>query len=59
MGLKLNVGLLKGLRYKGQGPMLTFVLHRIGELGMAIFINVHMLASFLGGKGGSWHILGG
>lgn len=54
MGLKRNVGLLKGLRYKGQGPMLTFVLHRIGGLGMAIFITVHMLASFLGGKGGSF-----
>ncbi len=52
MGLKRNVSLLTGLRYKGQGPMLTFVLHRIGGLGMAIFITIHMLSSFLGGKGG-------
>jgi succinate dehydrogenase / fumarate reductase cytochrome b subunit len=52
MGLKRNVGLFTGLRYKGQGPMLTFVLHRIGGLGMAIFITIHMLSSFLGGKGG-------
>ena len=52
MGLTRNVSLIKGLRYKGQGPMLTFVLHRIGGLGMAIFVTVHILASFLGGKGG-------
>ena len=52
MGLKRNVSLFTGLRYKGQGPMLTFVLHRIGGLGMAIFITIHMLSSFLGGDGG-------
>lgn len=52
MGLKRNVSLSTGLRYKGEGPMLTFVLHRIGGLGMAIFVTVHMLASFLGGEGG-------
>ncbi len=52
MGLTRNVGLATALRYKGQGPMLTYVLHRIGGLGMAIFITVHILASFLGGKGG-------
>jgi succinate dehydrogenase / fumarate reductase cytochrome b subunit len=33
--------------------MLTFVLHRIGGLGMAIFITMHILASFLGGKVGT------
>jgi succinate dehydrogenase / fumarate reductase cytochrome b subunit len=54
MGLKRNVSLLTGLRYKGQGPMLTFVLHRIGGLGMAIFITVHILASFLGGEVGAF-----
>lgn len=54
MGLKRNVSLSTGLRYKGQGPMLTFVLHRIGGLGMAVFITTHILASFLGGKGGAF-----
>ena len=49
MGLKRNVSLATGLRYKGQGPMLTFVLHRIGGLGMGIFVTVHILASFFGG----------
>jgi succinate dehydrogenase / fumarate reductase cytochrome b subunit len=52
MGLKRNVSLITGLKYKGQGPMLTFILHRIGGLGMAIFVTVHILSSFLGGKGG-------
>ena len=54
MGLKRNVGLATALRYRGQGPMLTFILHRIGGLGMAIFITVHMLASFVGGQGGQF-----
>ena len=54
MGLKRNVSLATALRYKGQGPMLTYVLHRIGGLGMAIFITIHILASFLGGKGGAF-----
>jgi len=52
MGLKRNVSLATALRYKGQGPMLTFILHRIGGLGMAIFITIYILASFIGGKGG-------
>jgi succinate dehydrogenase / fumarate reductase cytochrome b subunit len=53
MGLKRNVSLATGLRYKGEGPMLTFVLHRIGGLGMVIFVTVHILASFLDGQIGS------
>jgi succinate dehydrogenase / fumarate reductase cytochrome b subunit len=52
MVLKRNVSLATALRYKGQGPMLTFVLHRIGGVGMAVFIGVHILASFMGGKTG-------
>jgi succinate dehydrogenase / fumarate reductase cytochrome b subunit len=52
MVLKRNVSLATALRYKGQGPMLTFVLHRIGGVGMAVFIGMHILASFMGGKTG-------
>ena len=52
MGLNRSVSLATALRYKGQGPMLTYILHRIGGVGMAVFIAVHILASFLGGKGG-------
>jgi succinate dehydrogenase / fumarate reductase cytochrome b subunit len=54
MGLKRNVSLSTGLRYKGQGPMLTFVLHRIGGLGMAVFITTHILAAYWGGRGGAF-----
>lgn len=54
MSLKRNVSLATGLRYKGQGPMLTYVLHRIGGLGMAVFVAVHILASFLGGNIGGF-----
>jgi len=52
MGLSRNVGLAAALRYRGQGPMLTYVLHRIGGLGMAVFLTVHILSGFLGGKAG-------
>jgi len=52
MDLKRNVSLAAGLRYRGGSPYLTFILHRIGGLGMAIFITVHILASFMGGKTG-------
>jgi len=54
MSLNRNVSLATGLRYKGQGPMLTFVLHRIGGLGMAVFVAVHILASFVGGEIGGF-----
>jgi succinate dehydrogenase / fumarate reductase cytochrome b subunit len=54
MGLRRNVSLPTALRYKGKGPMLTFILHRIGGLGMAIFVTTHILASFLGGDGGQF-----
>ena len=54
MGLKRNVSLATGLRYQGKGPMLTFVLHRIGGLGMAIFVTMHIVASFFGGEVGGF-----
>jgi len=54
MSLKRNVSLATALRYKGQGPMLTFILHRIGGIGMAIFITMHILATFLGGSIGGF-----
>jgi succinate dehydrogenase / fumarate reductase cytochrome b subunit len=47
MGLKRNVGLMDGLRYRGKGPMLTFILHRISGLGILIFVTLHVLAAFL------------
>jgi succinate dehydrogenase / fumarate reductase cytochrome b subunit len=52
MGLKRNVSLAQGLRYQGKGPMLNFILHRVGGLGIVIFVAIHILASFAGGKVG-------
>lgn len=52
MQLNRSVSLATALRYKGQGPMLTYILHRIGGVGMAVFIAVHILASFVGGQTG-------
>ncbi len=54
MGLKRNVSLSAGLRYKGPAGYLTYILHRIGGLGMGIFITVHIVASFFGGSVGSF-----
>jgi succinate dehydrogenase / fumarate reductase cytochrome b subunit len=54
MGLKRNVPLSTALQYKGEGPYLTFILHRIGGAGMAIFVTIHVLATFLEGRG--WQI---
>ena len=47
MRLPRNVGLAEGLRYRGKGPMLAFVLHRISGLGMVTFVGLHILAAFL------------
>ncbi|GAB4542019.1 MAG: succinate dehydrogenase, cytochrome b556 subunit [Anaerolineales bacterium] len=52
MGLKRDVSLSTGLRYKGPAGYLNFILHRIGGLGMAVFITVHILSSLLGGETG-------
>ncbi len=53
MGLNRDVSLPAFFRYtNGKGPMLTWILHRIGGVGMAVFITVHILASFLAGKTG-------
>ena len=38
---------LQGLRYQGGGPMLAWVLHRIGGLAMLIFVGMHVASSFL------------
>ena len=54
MGLKRNVPLSTALGYKGQGPFLTFILHRIGGAGMAIFVTMHVLATFVEKQG--WKI---
>ena len=47
MSLSRNVSLRQALRYQGKGPMLTYILHRIGGLGIVIFVALHIIASFL------------
>jgi succinate dehydrogenase / fumarate reductase cytochrome b subunit len=54
MGLKRNVSLAQALRYRGNGPMLTYILHRIGGLGIVTFVAMHILASFEGGTVGTF-----
>jgi len=44
MGLKRNVSLSAALGYKGQGPYLTFILHRIGGSALFIFFTVYILS---------------
>jgi len=46
MVLKRDSGLIKGLRYKGGGPFLAFVLHRVSGLLMVLFIGLHFTAAF-------------
>ena len=44
MGLKRNVSLSTALGYKGQGPYLTFILHRIGGSALFILFSVYILS---------------
>ncbi len=44
MGLKRNVPLFTALGYKGQGPFLAFIMHRIGGSALFIFFTVYILA---------------
>lgn len=53
MALDRKVGLLEGLRYKGGGPMLAWILHRISGLAMIIFVSLHVVAAFLTQQMGS------
>jgi len=45
MALKRNVG-LKGFKYQGGIPMISFMLHRISGLAMVFFVGLHITASF-------------
>ena len=47
MALSRKVGLLAGAKYKGGGPMLAWILHRISGLSIIIFVALHVVASFL------------
>ncbi len=44
MGLNRKVSLSAGLGYKGGGPYLTYILHRIGGSALFIFFTVYILS---------------
>ena len=44
MSLRRNVSLSAALGYKGQGPYLTYILHRIGGSALFVFFTVYILA---------------
>ena len=44
MGLNRNVSLAAALGYKGQGPFLTYILHRIGGSALFIFFTIYILS---------------
>ena len=41
-----NVSYYQGLRYRGGGPMLAWILHRITGLCILLFVGMHVIASF-------------
>ena len=44
MGLNRNVSLSSALRYKGQGPFLAYIMHRIGGSALFVFFTVYILS---------------
>lgn len=57
MALDRKVGFIQGLRYRGGGPMLAWLLHRISGLGMIIFVSLHAVAGYFTQQAGSdWAI---
>lgn len=53
MGLKRSVGLFRGLSYRGGGPMLAWVLHRLSGLGILLLVGLHVYATFFMQQTGS------
>jgi succinate dehydrogenase / fumarate reductase cytochrome b subunit len=46
MASKRQVSLAEGFKYRGGAPMLVWALHRISGIGMALFVGMHIVASF-------------
>lgn len=53
MSLNRKVGFFAGLRYRGGGPMWSWMLHRVTGIAMLLFISMHLLASFFTQQTGS------
>jgi succinate dehydrogenase / fumarate reductase cytochrome b subunit len=57
MAISRRVGVIAALRYRGGGPMLAWIFHRISGLGMVLFISLHIIASHFSLDAGSdWAI---
>ena len=44
MSLKRNISLESGLSYRGGGPFLAYIIHRIGGTALFIFLTLYILA---------------
>lgn len=53
MAATRRVGFYQGLKYRGGGPMLAWMLHRITGLGILVFVSLHVIASFFMQQTGS------
>jgi succinate dehydrogenase / fumarate reductase cytochrome b subunit len=55
MGLKRRMKYTDGLKYKGGGPMLAWILHRITAFGILLFVGLHVVADYFSiQKGADW-----
>jgi succinate dehydrogenase / fumarate reductase cytochrome b subunit len=53
MGTNHTVGFFEGLKYRGGGPMIAWMLHRITGVGILVFVSLHVVASFFMQQTGS------
>jgi len=53
MGSNRTVGFFDGLKYRGGGPMIAWMLHRITGIGILVFVSLHVIASFFMQQTGS------
>jgi succinate dehydrogenase / fumarate reductase cytochrome b subunit len=53
MGLSRRVGFFTGLRYRGGGPMWSWMLHRITGVALLALVSIHLIASFFMQQTGS------
>lgn len=53
MARERNVGVFDGFIYRGGGPMLAWLLHRISGIGIVVFVGLHILANAFNGQIGS------
>jgi len=46
MATSRRVGFFQGLKYKGGGPMIAWMLHRITGVGILVIVGLHVISSF-------------